>query len=999
MQKKFLLLFLLLWNIGKAQKSYFQQQSDYTIDVSLDDKNHILRGFERINYVNHSPDTLRFLFFHLWPNAYKNDRSAYTEQMIENGKTSFYFSEAIDKGFIDSLNFEVDEHPVNISNFNNYEDVILIELLSPLLPGKQIVITTPFRVVIPKTFSRMGHDGQDYQINQWYPKPAVYDQYGWHPMPYLEQGEFYSEFGKFDVTITVPKPYWVAATGVLTTPSEQAAIEERIQSKEGKSIDQSGMKTLHYTQDSIHDFAWFASKQFIIEKTFCSLPSGKKINCYSYYKEANKKKYEKSSEIVAKTIQFYSEQVGEYPYAHATVVDGTTQEGAGGMEYPMVTNIGSIRSRSELQTVIIHEVGHNWFYGILGNNERDYAWMDESMNSFYEHKLDAQLIQQAKSDSPANALERKMTDQFGQAMAYQLSAQQHDEQAIELPSTHFTAMNYGSMIYAKAPFLMNYLEAYMGEEKFKQTMQEYFRQWQFKHPYPNDVRLIFEKSAGSQLNWFFDDILKTTTPIDFKITSVHKGQIMAKSTTNFKGPIPISAYNKGEYVGTAWTTYPYTTPVVFENKKVSTYAIGFNSAWADNNPRNDFYKTNGLFHRYKLALKPGTKLGLTQSHILAVLPALGYNVYDQFMLGLTLHNIQLPNRAFQYALAPMYSFGSKDWVGTGVMAYTFFPKIAVYRLNLGIEGKSFHDNTSSLNIAQPLFTRYIKVAPFLSAELKPAYPRSKVRNHLLLKYYHILQQSFEYTRHPVDSLFRPNISAYRSTSYLQVNWLHQNKRILNPFSYQWDAHGNASFIKLSFTGNLKVDYHLNNKALYVRLFAGKFFDLNNSRDAFLLRNQYLTSTSTAANDYLFNETYFARNEQDGWLAQQIAPQEGGMKIRTAFLANPIGINNQWLTALNFRSDLPIKSTIKLQLFLDVAGYHNADQLNPSGAKVIYTAGAELHLFSDLLCIYAPMILSKDLKDYTKSNYSTNRFLQTMSFSLNLKKINWLNTQSILTSLQ
>ena len=184
-----------------CQLNYWQQQVNYTIDVSLDDKEHTLRGFEKIEYINNSPDTLRFIWIHLWPNAYKNDKTAYSDQLLENSSTKFYFSGKDQKGYINRLDFKVNNVTVVVEDHPQHIDIVKLLLPAPLAPGQKVLITTPFHIKLPYNFSRGGHDGQSYQATQWYPKPAVYDKTGWHPMPYLDQGEFYSEFGSFDVSI------------------------------------------------------------------------------------------------------------------------------------------------------------------------------------------------------------------------------------------------------------------------------------------------------------------------------------------------------------------------------------------------------------------------------------------------------------------------------------------------------------------------------------------------------------------------------------------------------------------------------------------------------------------------------------------------------------------------------------------------------------------------------------------------------------------------------
>ena len=204
----FIVSILLFFKINFSQKNYFQQEVNTYIDVSLNDKKHELNAFEKIEYINNSPYKLDSLIIHLWPNAYKNINTALAKHDLENGELNFRFSNIEDKGFIDSLNFNSKDKKLKWSYYNKHIDIAVIYLNETLLPGDTTVITTPFRVKIPLgVYSRLGHIGQSYQITQWFPKPAVFDKNGWHPIPYLSQGEFYSEFGSYDVKINLPENY------------------------------------------------------------------------------------------------------------------------------------------------------------------------------------------------------------------------------------------------------------------------------------------------------------------------------------------------------------------------------------------------------------------------------------------------------------------------------------------------------------------------------------------------------------------------------------------------------------------------------------------------------------------------------------------------------------------------------------------------------------------------------------------------------------------------
>lgn len=189
--KKFLLIFAYWLPLtALAQKTYWQQEVNNTIDVSLNSIERTLDGFIKIQYTNNSPDTLGFIWFHLWPNAFKTDRTAFSEQMLENGKTSFYFSDKEQRGYINRLDFRVNGTEAKTEDHPLYIDVAKVILPKPLLPGHQIEITTPFHVKLPYNFSRGGYIGHSFQITQWYPKPAVYDNRGWHEMPYLTRENF-----------------------------------------------------------------------------------------------------------------------------------------------------------------------------------------------------------------------------------------------------------------------------------------------------------------------------------------------------------------------------------------------------------------------------------------------------------------------------------------------------------------------------------------------------------------------------------------------------------------------------------------------------------------------------------------------------------------------------------------------------------------------------------------------------------------------------------------
>jgi hypothetical protein len=487
--RKLLPLFLLFPLLSHAQ--YWQQEVNYRIDVSLDDRMHSLKGFETIDYINNSPDTLLFIWIHLWPNAYKNDQTAFSDQLLENGNTEFYFSSDDQKGYINQLDFRMDGKPLNVEDHPNYQDIVKILLPEPLLPGGRTTITTPFHVRLPYNFSRGGHDGQSYQATQWYPRPAIYDQDGWHPMPYLDQGEFYNDFGSFDVKITVPSNYVVAATGELQNADERAWLMEKARMDKSSARfpdsfppSHADIKILHYKQDRVHDFAWFADKRFLVSHDTAVLSPGKVIDVFSFYTPRELGTWTSSIPVAKEAIQHYSHLVGEYPYKTVSVVQGPKSFG-GGMEYPLITVISPGLTREELENTIVHEIGHNWFQGILATNERRNPWMDEGMNTYYEN-----LWQRTKGRRPGQ--DQKLISATTAALRL--------DQPISTSSEKFSEINYYSTAYHKAAVWMEWLESEMGSEEFHRGMKAYYDRWKFRHPDPYDLQSVLEESSGRDLD-------------------------------------------------------------------------------------------------------------------------------------------------------------------------------------------------------------------------------------------------------------------------------------------------------------------------------------------------------------------------------------------------------------------------------------------------------------------------------------------------------------------
>lgn len=513
---KYLFTTLALWITVTCigQNDYWQQGLKYNIDVSLNDNAYTLSGKETITYKNNSPDTLNYIWFHIWPNAYKNDSTALLQQ-IRTDVSRKEKLESYTPGYISGLNFTVNGKKATTSPHRNpqYIDIVKLNLPQPLLPNTSATIATNFTVKLPSYFSRSGFADGEFMVCQWYPKPAVYDKDGWHEFPYLDMGEFYSEYADYTVNVTLPAGYVVGATGVLQNAGE---LKQYKTIGKKNAADRStnavlyplskGVKTLTYIAKDVPDFAWFAEKNIVIQYDTLQLPSGKIVDAFTYYKNKKNTLWNNSIDYVKDATRKYSEWIGEYEYPVVQAFEGPKNNASGGMEYPMITLITEPDAHKEaLDGVIAHEVGHNWFMSMLGSNERMHTWQDEGLNTYYQFRYEAEKYRYNSifGDQIPDDIKKLSVKNFQDAV-YGAMMQVPMNGAIDEPADQFkTSEEYGIVSYVKTAIWMYMLESKFGRDRVDKAFRDYFNEWKNKHVQPEDMKRSFEKTLGANLDTYF----------------------------------------------------------------------------------------------------------------------------------------------------------------------------------------------------------------------------------------------------------------------------------------------------------------------------------------------------------------------------------------------------------------------------------------------------------------------------------------------------------------
>jgi len=506
---------------GAPGPDYWQQRADYVIRATLDTAGSLLHGTGRIHYENHSPDTLRFVWVQIEQNIFSKNSVTYAlnqPPLHFAGGAVFDFT---GKGFIGGITIERFRSAGRELERTEYGTMMRVELPRPLAPKGTIDFDIAWHFPVPPYGGgRMGRIGTRlYEMGQWYPRMVVYDDvHGWNPLPYIGAGEFYLEYGDFDVTLTLPAGFVVAATGTVQNPlavwapatrarlararrsAERVQIITNDEAVTSGAARRPGTKTWHFAARGVRDFAWAASPDY---RWDASAWNGVLIE--TFYRPSAAP-WEEANRMAWFTIKHFSDTWGMYPWPHATTVEGLVE----GMEYPMLTFVPAIEKREDQYWVLTHEFGHEWFPMMVGSDERRYPWMDEGFNSFIDYGSAEGYF---KGTAYGDTVRRELL------AAYGVSAVPGNEQP--LITNPVESRDLAWTAYQKPALMLTVLrDAVLGKETFERALREYVRRWTFKHPQPADFFRTIENVSGRNLDWFWRAWVYTTARLDQAVDSV-----------------------------------------------------------------------------------------------------------------------------------------------------------------------------------------------------------------------------------------------------------------------------------------------------------------------------------------------------------------------------------------------------------------------------------------------------------------------------------------------
>ena len=550
---------------GSPGPKYWQQQVDYVIRTSLDTSTHRVTGSERITYHNNSPESLPYLWFQLDQDIDKPDsRSALSQRALPRSippqARQFLFPEIEENGGYTLGRVQLVDvrgRKVDAATYHNGTQ-LRVDLATPLAPGQQVVLEIDWAFTVTES-SRNGRGGREkladgwlYEVAQWFPRAAVYDDVnGWQNVQFYGQGEFYLEFGNYDVSITVPRDVIVRATGQLQNPLDVLTATQRARLATAMASDTAVFivrpeeiatpavrpagpaptLTWRFKANNVRDFAWAGYRGFAWDaQGFRYTPGGRLIELHSAYpREAIPLWSKVSTKAIATTMRTYGKMAFEYPYPVANNVNGPIF----GMEYPMIAFCGG-RPRPDgtfdksaeytVAGVTIHEVGHNWFPMIVASDERKWTWMDEGLNSFLEYYGELAY----DPAWPRNGLRGPAKNLVGYM--------KNPAQVPMMTESDAIFANFGNNGYSKpATTLVMLREQVLGADAFDRAFREYSTKWMYKHPQPQDFYRSIVQGAGEQLNWFWRGMFYTTYANDQALANVESQDGAELAGDKYKG--------------------------------------------------------------------------------------------------------------------------------------------------------------------------------------------------------------------------------------------------------------------------------------------------------------------------------------------------------------------------------------------------------------------------------------------------------------------------------
>ena len=525
-----------------AQQAASPRTASYDIDVTLDPATRTITGSELITWQNQGSVAAYSIRLHLYWNAFRNTDSTWLRQRALAGDTPFANADADDFGYTDVTRLAI----VNSDGSERVDLTKDLRFISPddqnaadrtlaaasladaIQPGQTLQLRVTWQGKFPRNFDRTGVIGNYFFVSQWFPKLGVFDQ-GWTAHQFFANSEFFSDFGNYDVRMTVPRGWMVGATGVEQSRTDNPPT----------TLGASGATTTHrYTQTDVHDFAWTTSPDFIEKRQQFTMPGRAPVQMRLLIQPEHEYLADRHFAAAAATLQHFGTWYGAYPYPALTIVDPAWQSQSEGMEYPTIFTAGtrwlSPRQSNDPEYVVIHETGHQFWYGVVANNEVEHAWLDEGITEYSDSRVQWEAFQ------PNYLVQRFFGDfipwQYRDIRLQRATDTNYmntyrrapDRDSLSVPTAMLWPGSHQNMSYHKAALMLHTLERMHTWEVMQKTLSIFFTRSKFRHPHPSEFFAVLDEVTGKDHKWFIDQVYNGSNKFDYAIESITSDAIESR---------------------------------------------------------------------------------------------------------------------------------------------------------------------------------------------------------------------------------------------------------------------------------------------------------------------------------------------------------------------------------------------------------------------------------------------------------------------------------------
>ncbi len=925
----YIIIFLFATHIGLAQTSSIQMK------VALNTDTKELQIEQEIIYTNTSSDTLQELFFHDWANSFKSKTTPLGKRFSEDFKKKFYFAKDNERGYttIESIK-NTGNTQLKWERHNEIVDIIKLDLEQSLLPGDSRTLKLAYTVKLPQDkFTRYGyHKNGDFSLKYWYIVPAVYDN-KWNIYSHKNLDDLYAQFLDFKIDFTLPIEY------TMTSEFEEKELSKNIDQKT-KTIQLIGKK-----RNEVH---LYLEKQ----KSFYSFKA-KNLEFISNI-EDNKLMAEMKETATSRILEFLEKRLGPYPYDKILVSENDYENNPvyGLNQLPDILRPFPDGFQYEIKQ--LKTITENYLEKTLLINPRYDAWVKDAIHVFLMMSYAEQYYPDMKLIGSLSkiigirwfhAADLDFNDQY--FLGYKNIARNFRDQPLNTPLDKLIKFNENIANIYKAGVGFKYIEDYLEDDNIlNEAIKEFYSKNALKKTSSKEFERILTRLSPKNLDWFFEDYIKTNKKIDFKISSVKKRkdsiEVTIKNKRDNQMPISLSTMRDSELVSRTWITdIKKKKKIKIANEDIDKLILDSDQNIPEINRRNNYRNLKWILNKPIHFTFIQDVEDPTKSQVFYTPEFEFDNIYDGFTIGAKFFNKNIIKKNFDYRVKPSYGFGSKRILGSA--SFGIRQQIAdddLFLIRYGLSG-------GSSSYAPDLLVR--NFTPSVALFWRPEDLRSNESQSLRARSVNIFRQRDE--NNPVNT---PDYSVFN------LRYRYSNFNLLNVSSLNVDYQINKGFSKISTTLNYRKLF-LNNRQVNLRLFAGAFIFNDTERDG-----DFFSFALDRPTDYLFDFNYLGRTEDAGLVSQQIIIAEGGFKSQ---LDTPFA--NQWITTLNANASI---FSDWIYAYGDV-GYVKNKGVSP---KFVYDAGIRLSLVADFFELFFP-IVSNNGWEIGQQNYDEKiRFIITLN---------------------